>query len=180
LKPLSSRPRQESFTSTTTSTSYPTSESLDDMQVATTSSHDDVTIRDASISARPLRKPPAPDFLIRRSNSVTAPSPASSSVDRTTLERPLPRRERRLTTPPTAQPQTPAASFTRWKFLSSFLSLNSTHSASSTDPPAVSASLPQKGEVVCLSYTTLDDRGMRRLEGRSDHRPVIGSYVIYL
>lgn len=38
----------------------------------------------------------------------------------------------------------------------------------------------QKGEVVCLGYSTLDDRQMRRLEGRSDHRPVIGSYAVYL
>jgi hypothetical protein len=39
---------------------------------------------------------------------------------------------------------------------------------------------PRKGDVVCLSYDTLDDKGMRRLEGRSDHRPVIGSYAVYL
>jgi hypothetical protein len=38
----------------------------------------------------------------------------------------------------------------------------------------------RKGDVVCLSYRTLDDRGMRRLEGRSDHRPVIGAYGIYV
>ncbi|KAI9440125.1 DNase I-like protein [Lactarius indigo] len=36
------------------------------------------------------------------------------------------------------------------------------------------------GDVLCLSYRTLDDRGMRRLEGRSDHRPVIGVYAIYV
>lgn len=38
----------------------------------------------------------------------------------------------------------------------------------------------RKGDIVCLSYRTLDDRGMRRLEGRSDHRPVIGVYAIYI
>jgi hypothetical protein len=38
----------------------------------------------------------------------------------------------------------------------------------------------RKGDVVCFSYRTLDDRGMRRLEGRSDHRPVIGAYGIYV
>ncbi|KAH9178371.1 DNase I-like protein [Lactarius sanguifluus] len=38
----------------------------------------------------------------------------------------------------------------------------------------------RKGDVLCLSYRTLDDRGMRRLEGRSDHRPVIGVYAIYV
>jgi hypothetical protein len=39
---------------------------------------------------------------------------------------------------------------------------------------------PRKGDIVCLSYRTLDDQGMRRLEGRSDHRPVIGVYAIYV
>jgi hypothetical protein len=39
---------------------------------------------------------------------------------------------------------------------------------------------PRKGDIVCLSYRTLGDRGMRRLEGRSDHRPVIGVYAIYV
>lgn len=39
---------------------------------------------------------------------------------------------------------------------------------------------PRKGEVVVLNYRTLDDHAMRRLEGRSDHRPVIGSYAIYI
>ncbi|KIJ66753.1 hypothetical protein HYDPIDRAFT_108686 [Hydnomerulius pinastri MD-312] len=39
---------------------------------------------------------------------------------------------------------------------------------------------PVKGDVVCLGYSSLDDRGMRLLEGRSDHRPVIGSYAVYL
>ncbi|KDQ57260.1 hypothetical protein JAAARDRAFT_79029 [Jaapia argillacea MUCL 33604] len=38
----------------------------------------------------------------------------------------------------------------------------------------------RKGDVICLGYHTLDDRGMRRLEGRSDHRPVIGSYTLYV
>ena len=39
---------------------------------------------------------------------------------------------------------------------------------------------PRKGDVVCLGYDSLDDKAMRRLEGRSDHRPVIGSFAIYL
>jgi hypothetical protein len=68
----------------------------------------------------------------------------------------------------------------RWRFFP-FLSREG---AAPTNTPAdrtVDASPPpQKGEVICLSYTSLDDRGMRRLEGRSDHRPVIGSYAIYL
>lgn len=30
-----------------------------------------------------------------------------------------------------------------------------------------------------MSYRTLDDKQMRNLEGRSDHRPVIGTYAVY-
>jgi hypothetical protein len=62
----------------------------------------------------------------------------------------------------------------RWRFLP-FLSRES--------PPITELPVqlpPRKGDIICLSYDTLDDRGMRRLEGRSDHRPVIGSYAIYI
>jgi hypothetical protein len=45
---------------------------------------------------------------------------------------------------------------------------------------ATESARPRKGDIVCLSYRTLDDRGMRRLEGRSDHRPVMGVYAIYV
>lgn len=37
-----------------------------------------------------------------------------------------------------------------------------------------------KGEVVCLHYGTIDDAGMRRLEGRSDHRPIIFAAAVYI
>ncbi|KAF8150564.1 Endonuclease/exonuclease/phosphatase [Crassisporium funariophilum] len=70
---------------------------------------------------------------------------------------------------------------TRWRFLPSFLSPTSAQVHTTTE---LSHPLPQptnrKGDVICLSYNTLDDRGMRRLEGRSDHRPVIGTYAVYL
>jgi hypothetical protein len=68
----------------------------------------------------------------------------------------------------------------RWRFLP-FLSRDSTAVVSS-EPDTLSESTPQprRGDVVCLSYDTLDDRAMRRLEGRSDHRPVIGSYAVYI
>ena len=52
--------------------------------------------------------------------------------------------------------------------------------ASSPDATTAEAPRPRKGDVVCLSYRTLDDRGMRRFEGRSDDRPVMGVYVIYV
>ena len=46
-----------------------------------------------------------------------------------------------------------------------------------TAPPL---EMPQKGDVNCLKYDTLDDRQMRLLEARSDHRPVTGSFALYL
>ena len=78
----------------------------------------------------------------------------------------------------------------RWRFLP-FLRRGSGQTTVSIDPSLnlgesaeVSASpttsKPRKGDVVCLRYDSLDDKAMRRLEGRSDHRPVIGSFAIYL
>ena len=39
---------------------------------------------------------------------------------------------------------------------------------------------PRRGEVRVLAYGTLDDQAMHRLRGRSDHRPVVGSYAVYV
>jgi hypothetical protein len=65
----------------------------------------------------------------------------------------------------------------RWRFLP-FLSRDSANVVSS-EPDSLPEPTPQprRGDVVCLSYDTLDDRAMRRLEGLSDHRPEIGSYA---
>ncbi|KAF5327112.1 hypothetical protein D9619_004523 [Psilocybe cf. subviscida] len=69
-----------------------------------------------------------------------------------------------------------------WRFLPSFFSPTHTQATATPDtatlpsPPA----RPAKGEVKCLTYNTLDDRQMRRLEGRSDHRPVVGTYIVYI
>jgi hypothetical protein len=49
-----------------------------------------------------------------------------------------------------------------------------------TAEPIPSTPAPhKKGDVICLSYDALDDRAMRKLEGRSDHRPVVGVYAVY-
>jgi len=40
--------------------------------------------------------------------------------------------------------------------------------------------LRRKGDMICLNYDTLDDAQMLKLEGRSDHRPVMGDYAVYL
>ncbi|EGN98984.1 hypothetical protein SERLA73DRAFT_122843 [Serpula lacrymans var. lacrymans S7.3] len=89
---------------------------------------------------------------------------------------PLVTNEASLDTPP---PVPPKDSVARWRFFP-FRRETSQTIVLLEEPPAEVTPLPQKGDIVCLSYNTLDDRGMRRLEGRSDHRPVIGSYAIYL
>jgi hypothetical protein len=71
-------------------------------------------------------------------------------------------------------------------FLKSFSSLFRDNVSSHQEPERPSTPetppLPQhrRGDVVCLAYNTLDDRQMRRLEGKSDHRPVIGAYALYI
>ncbi|KAF9039704.1 DNase I-like protein [Hymenopellis radicata] len=70
----------------------------------------------------------------------------------------------------------------RWRFLNPFVSHTNTVPTLNQMPDASVATpdIRRKGDIVCLSYDTLDDRGMRKLEGRSDHRPVIGSYAVYV
>lgn len=82
------------------------------------------------------------------------------------------------------RPQTPAESHSgshlpwRWLFPRSF---SVTREAS---PPRVTPEPPKpkhrKGDVICVKYDTLDDRQMRLLEARSDHRPVMGEFAIYI
>ncbi|KAG8823897.1 hypothetical protein FRC18_010642 [Serendipita sp. 400] len=72
------------------------------------------------------------------------------------------------------------------------LSLFSDSFSMASSPPPVATPEPalpvygpapkiyKRGEVRCLSYSTLSDREMRRLEARSDHRPVIGRFAVYI
>ncbi|KAG8710463.1 hypothetical protein FRC11_004487 [Ceratobasidium sp. 423] len=46
--------------------------------------------------------------------------------------------------------------------------------------PAPDPQIRRRGDIICVSYGTLDDREMQRLGGRSDHRPVIGTYAVYI
>ncbi|GLB40612.1 putative inositol polyphosphate phosphatase, catalytic domain homologues [Lyophyllum shimeji] len=116
-----------------------------------------------------------PDLGLRRINSATA-TPAGH-------DHPQARRASASAATPllttTHSIPTPASS-SRWRFFPSFFSNAATQSSTSIETPSADAIPPRKGDVVCLSYGTLDDRGMRRLEGRSDHRPVIGSYAVYI
>lgn len=105
-----------------------------------------------------------------RSNTVSPPPTA-----------PLP--SRRPTTIDSSFPKERphSASISKWRFLPGFLSPTSPQNNKALEHPGPAVqSTHTKGDIVCLDYNTLDDREMRRLEGRSDHRPVIGAYVISL
>ncbi|KIY68852.1 DNase I-like protein [Cylindrobasidium torrendii FP15055 ss-10] len=74
----------------------------------------------------------------------------------------------------------------RWRFLMNPFSSSSGVPVESPTATLTPPALPEreivrrKGDIVCLEYRTLDDRQMRNLEGRSDHRPVIGTYAVYV
>jgi len=124
------------------------------------------------------------DISIRRSTSASSlSSPQNGLPNRVQMRRVTASSAIPGTIPSSTTPHLPTPSGTgRWRFFPSFLSLTTTQSSPSTDLPSgiLVPSMPRKGDVVCLAYDTLDDRGMGRLEGRSDHRPVIGIYIIYL
>lgn len=81
-------------------------------------------------------------------------------------------------TPPTSAP------VFRWLLPFLYKDIPHQDAPASSPPPTAGPPppppLPKRGDVACLLYDTLDDKGMRRLEGRSDHRPVIGSYALYI
>ncbi|EJT99867.1 DNase I-like protein [Dacryopinax primogenitus] len=84
---------------------------------------------------------------------------------------------------PTLEPDEPRPSTSTgssskwWRHLPGLLTR-----ASAPEPCPVFPSQPEhhRGDVVVLSYKTLDDLQMKTLDGRSDHRPVIGSYAAYV
>ncbi|KAJ3565155.1 hypothetical protein NP233_g7820 [Leucocoprinus birnbaumii] len=130
-----------------------------------------------NLRARPMSgpvgvKPKSPSQL-RRINSF------NTAVD--TSGYPLAEKPSRRSTedPSSRRPQSRGY----WQsFFPSFFSPSSSPAASAVElvPQVPEAPRgPRKGEIVCLSYKTLDDQGMRRLEGRSDHRPVMGSFAVY-
>ncbi|KAJ6544832.1 inositol polyphosphate phosphatase [Mycena vulgaris] len=124
---------------------------------------------------------------LHRSNSSSSSShnpPTLSSLNRPRRATVSPENLGSLAT--TLQNHSRVSTPSRWRFFPSFLSHNSTNSGSSqSQDPSLLIDIipprpPRRGEVLCLNYNTLDDRGMRRLEGRSDHRPVIASYAVYI
>jgi hypothetical protein len=200
FRPLSARARRDSTASVGTTSTFTTGTSHEESPSATPGVLDsggpfsrfvqpperfDRLSHSRSIENFPVNSPTKSgvrdtDLGLRRSNSATSTNPSPlilQPLRRATASAGLPSTS-------TASPDGISLPPFRWRFLPSFLSSrNSTQSSTSVDPPAPSelfSTLPRKGDVVCLTYNTLDDRGMRRLEGRSDHRPVIGSYAIYL
>ena len=87
--------------------------------------------------------------------------------------------------PPTLppRPQTPPHA-TRWERIFSWALPSNDASPAAHQPDLLEPPLPvpqhRKGDVLCVGYTSLDDRSMRRLEGRSDHRPVIAEYALFV
>ncbi|KAF8962697.1 Endonuclease/exonuclease/phosphatase [Flammula alnicola] len=117
------------------------------------------------------------DLRPRRANTAFSPPPTAPLPS----EWHSPRRSTGYDNPEStmSEDRPQSASQSIWRFLPAFLS--PTHNQGTVhDVPQLPTPAPTKGDVMCLSYNTLDDRGMRRLEGRSDHRPVIGTYVVYV
>lgn len=92
-------------------------------------------------------------------------------------------------------PRTRTTSIRGWRFFPSFFGRDITEGDAFKDSPLDTHTpdrerellqerekekRPRRGEVRVMSYRSLDDQEMWRLEGRSDHRPVIGSYVVYI
>lgn len=135
-----------------------------------------------------LQLDPLPPVPRRASLEGATPTTSVPLMQSRTL--PSPNQERwtpeALSTMPsptlTAAPTVTSPSSRWFGFLPAFLHREGTlptisrpDSPITPDPPP-----PQRGTVVCLDYRSLDDVAMRRLEGRSDHRPVVGSYAIYI
>lgn len=54
-----------------------------------------------------------------------------------------------------------------------------TSTAANNQTPEVELA-KQRGQVDCINYSSLTDQEMRKLEGRSDHRPVLGSFLAWI
>ena len=132
----------------------------------------------SSLPPAPPPKPQLPYAVYKPRHTAQSASVSTPTSDTFTNTAEVP--------PPVPPKDVTSPSSHRW--LSNFLPFLSRDYTSQThlplelppEPEPTPAPPPRKGEVVCLEYRTLDDKGMRRLEGRSDHRPVIGSYAVYI
>ena len=124
---------------------------------------------------------------MRHANTISTVTPVvgdTSSASTTLVSSPIqPSSPLDMISPANTSPS-PSAPMFRWfrPFFSrdGAQQVQADSSGTATPHPPPPPPPPKRGDVVCLKYDTLDDRGMRRLEGRSDHRPVIGSYALYI
>ncbi|TDL25516.1 DNase I-like protein [Rickenella mellea] len=150
--------------------------------------HKSRSVEVANASAHPPLSPPPqtgdnPRRPRGRSYSLALPKPTSDSP---TTDSPRQGSNTQIQTSSNPSPLVPARGSHSRKGPWSKLTLRSRES--SNTPTRASTPLatdlhprrPRRGDVIPLSYDTLDDQAMHRLEGRSDHRPVIGSYAIYV
>ncbi|KAH7912033.1 Endonuclease/exonuclease/phosphatase [Hygrophoropsis aurantiaca] len=199
LRPLSSRSRRDSGSSALSedisrSDHHPHHSPVTKPHVD--SMHHRPLSYNAPKSPRPLHQSPSNDALFSNTlDNTIPPRPSTQSSSRGQLlrrsftETTVPRLTDLLPPdmseglhdiPPPVPPKdalpTPPAS-TRWRFFPFRRETSQTVISQETMGQPLH---PTKGDILCVDYSSLDDRGMRRLEGRSDHRPVIGSYAVYL
>ncbi|KAK7454606.1 hypothetical protein VKT23_011358 [Stygiomarasmius scandens] len=184
FRPLSARSRRESYSSTSSNVTSAASSSVS----PTPNRESPLPSPDLLESIAPFsrfvyadsRSPP-PLELSLSADEVLSPEKTQPDT-KLDASRKVERHPRRPPPVVSAPADSGSTGPPRWRFLPSFLTHSSTPSnASDVVPPTPGRTRPpRKGEVVCLNYDTLDDRGMRKLEGRSDHRPVIGSYAVFL
>jgi hypothetical protein len=121
---------------------------------------------------------PSPDPSRKRSASGPIPAAAMASSFKPPAL-PMPELD--------PQPVPASAGPRRWFSLQLFSVIQNLHTGPSPVvptpqliPPVAPPLLHRKGDMVCIEYETLSDMEMRRLEGRSDHRPVIGHYAVFV
>jgi hypothetical protein len=188
FRPLSGRARRGSYSSFTSAVSVATSSATTeaDMSVIDSSpSSPEVTEQVAPFSR--FVEPQGRVLSHSRSNEIFNVSVKPPAVPRTLSNETAPGlyRSNSSNTAPVNRPRRATESLgslagvqnhsriptpSRWRFFPSFLSHGSAQSGSSQDPSisvdTTPSRPPRRGEVLCLNYNTLDDRGMRRLEGK--------------
>ncbi|KAJ6607363.1 Endonuclease/exonuclease/phosphatase [Mycena sp. CBHHK59/15] len=198
FRPLSARARRGSYSSFTSAASATTDTTDADLPRTDSSPPSPEVTEQVAPFSRFVE--PQGRLLHGRSTEVFRDSAQPVALPRTASSEVAPGLHRSKSTTSHGSPSPPARTLlplttalrehgrattpSRWRFFPSFLSHIPSQSSSSQDASisieTVPSRPPCRGEVLCLNYSTLDDRGMRRLEGRSDHRPVIASYAVYI
>lgn len=144
------------------------------------SSDTDGRMRSTSTSGTISDKPTVSPIITSLSPSglPSLGTPSSSQPSSTIVSSPITKESPTSNNPASNTRRLPGR---RWYQFPSVLLMPNANANSA--PTAVAPPSPQQkrrkiGDVECLHYGTLDDQGMAKLRGRSDHRPVIGVYSI--